>query len=71
VLFTPTSKYPSVSRDISIVIRSEITAAMCISELEELDLPLLKNLELFDDNLIGLLRVGIGGQSVEWLSAIF
>ena len=46
--FTPTSKYPSVSRDISIVIRSEITAAMCISEIEGLDLPLLKNLELFD-----------------------
>ena len=46
--FTPTSKYPLVSRDISIVIRSEITAAMCISEIEGLDLPLLKNLELFD-----------------------
>lgn len=46
--FTPTSKYPSVSRDISIVIRAEITAAMCTNEIEELNLPLLKNLELFD-----------------------
>ena len=46
--FTPISKYPSISRDISIVIHSEITAAMFIKEIEGLDLPLLKNLELFD-----------------------
>ena len=46
--FNPISKYPSVSRDISIIVKTEITAAMCIGEIKGLDLPLLKNLELFD-----------------------
>ncbi len=46
--FTPVSKYPSVSRDISMIVKAEITAAMCIDEIKTLDLPLLKNLELFD-----------------------
>ena len=46
--FTPISKYPSISRDISIIVKAEVTAAMCIDEIKTLDLPLLKNLELFD-----------------------
>ena len=30
------------------IVKAEITAAMCIDEIKTLDLPLLKNLELFD-----------------------
>lgn len=46
--YVPISKYPTIKRDISIVIPAEINADTCIKEIEKLNLPLLKNLELFD-----------------------
>ena len=46
--YTPISKYPTISRDISIVVEKKITARTCTDEIKKLGILTLKNLELFD-----------------------
>ena len=46
--YTPTSRFPRVTRDISVVVDKSISAKLCLSAVEKLDLPNLKDLQLFD-----------------------
>ncbi len=46
--FRPISKFPSVMRDISIVVDENVSAQNCLSIIRNLDLPILRDLQLFD-----------------------
>ena len=46
--YSPISRFPIVTRDISVVVDKSISAKLCLSAVEKLDLPNLKDLQLFD-----------------------
>ena len=46
--YSPISRFPTVTRDISVVVDKSISAKLCLSAVEKLDLPNLKDLQLFD-----------------------
>ena len=46
--YSPISRFPTVTRDISVVVDTSISAQLCLSAVEELHLLNLKDLQLFD-----------------------
>ena len=46
--YIPTSKFPRITRDISVVVDKSISAKLCLSAVEKLELSNLKELQFFD-----------------------
>lgn len=47
VVFQPLSKYPSIRRDITLIVDEAINVAEIVSSIEQMGIPCLKNIEIF------------------------